>query len=102
MRGKPWLSVLTAGGSQNSYQSGGYNGFTIREFLRPFEQTAAICGMPFLPPYVVDAVNGEQTRDQIDQLARNYRQLLLALREDELTQAELDDVVYSNQLELDG
>jgi glutathione-regulated potassium-efflux system ancillary protein KefG len=53
LRDKMVLNALTAGGTREVYARGGYNGFTIREFLAPFEQTACLCKMVYLPPFVV-------------------------------------------------
>jgi glutathione-regulated potassium-efflux system ancillary protein KefG len=56
LHGKKWLSVITTGGPQWSYRSGGYNNYTMSELLRPLQQTAYLCGMDWLPPFVVHGV----------------------------------------------
>ncbi|MDC0358991.1 NAD(P)H-dependent oxidoreductase [Oligoflexia bacterium] len=56
LKGKHWVSVITAGGPVEAYRSGGYNNFTISEFLRPFQQTANLCGMVWITPLVVHSV----------------------------------------------
>jgi glutathione-regulated potassium-efflux system ancillary protein KefG len=53
LKGKYAMNLLTAGGSDKAYQDTGSNHFTIREFLRPFEQTARLCHMKYLPPFAV-------------------------------------------------
>ncbi|MCU0439096.1 MAG: NAD(P)H-dependent oxidoreductase [Raineya sp.] len=53
LKGKHILQVITTGGSEQAYQVDGNNRFTIREFLRPFEQTAYLCNMNYLPPFVI-------------------------------------------------
>ena len=40
LAGKRMLSAITTGGSEAAYRRVGYNYFTVREFLTPFEQTA--------------------------------------------------------------
>ncbi len=50
LHGKYLMNALTAGGPEDAYQEGGYNHFTLRELLRPFEQTANLCGMHYLAP----------------------------------------------------
>jgi len=37
--------------------AGRYNRFTIRELLAPFEQTARLCRMEYLPPFVVQGTH---------------------------------------------
>jgi len=53
LKDKSVLTVITAGGQKQAYQQNGINRFTIRQFLRPFEQTAHLCKMNYLPPFVV-------------------------------------------------
>ena len=51
------LQVITTGGGEQAYQETGSNRFSIREFLRPFEQTAYLCKMNYLPPFVVQGTH---------------------------------------------
>lgn len=80
LRGKRLLSVLTTGGREQTYRRDGYNRFTIRELLAPMEQTANLCGMDFLPPFVVHGTHG-MTDEAIVRHARDYRRTLEALRD---------------------
>lgn len=49
-----WLwTVTSTGGVAEAYRHDGHNHYTMSEFLRPFEQTARLCGMGYLPPFVV-------------------------------------------------
>jgi glutathione-regulated potassium-efflux system ancillary protein KefG len=56
LKGKCWLSAVTTGGPQEAYRSGGRNNYTISELLRPFQQTAQLCGLTWLPPFVIHSV----------------------------------------------
>ena len=47
-----WL-VVSTGGSESAYHPQGYNRHFFDAFLPPYEQTAALCGMRFLPPLVL-------------------------------------------------
>ncbi|MFT3956642.1 MAG: NAD(P)H-dependent oxidoreductase [Piscinibacter sp.] len=47
-----WLA-LTTGGADESYRPEGYNRYFFDAFLPPVEQTAALCGMRFLPPLLL-------------------------------------------------
>ena len=53
LTGKIIFNTVTAGGTRSAYAADAYNGFTLREFLAPLEQTARLCGMTYLPPFVV-------------------------------------------------
>jgi glutathione-regulated potassium-efflux system ancillary protein KefG len=47
------FNAITSGGTRESYAAGGFNRFSIQDFLKPFEQTAALCNMVYLPPFAV-------------------------------------------------
>lgn len=80
MNGKYWFTVVTTGGPQDAYRSGGSNNFTISELLRPFQQTATFCGMTWLPPFVVHSVlpvtMGGISDEELVRRAEEYRSLL--------------------------
>jgi glutathione-regulated potassium-efflux system ancillary protein KefG len=80
LRGKVMMSAITTGGNEAAYQPGGHNRFTVSELLRPIEQTARLCGMDYLPPFVVYGTHG-MTDDAIRGHAEDYRRVLLALRD---------------------
>lgn len=81
--GKKLMCALSTGASEEAYHPQGHNRFTIRQFLAPAEQTALLCGMQFLPPFVVHATH-RLSSAQIDDHAACYRQTLLALRDGRL------------------
>lgn len=83
LRGKRWLSAITTGGREEAYQPDGHNRFTMRQLLAPIEQTAHLCGMTFLPPFVVHGTH-RLDATQIAEAARDYRYVVDALRDDRL------------------
>jgi glutathione-regulated potassium-efflux system ancillary protein KefG len=83
LEGKLLFNAITAGGGEDAYQSGGSNRFTVRELLAPFEQTARLCGMKYLPPYVVHGTHRLAGPD-IERCAKDYRRALEALRDGRL------------------
>lgn len=53
LRGKDlWLAAST-GGPEHSYRTESYNRYFFDAFLPPYEQTATLAGMRFLPPLVL-------------------------------------------------
>jgi glutathione-regulated potassium-efflux system ancillary protein KefF len=50
LQGKDCWLVATTGGPERSYHPQSYNRYFFDAFLPPYEQTAALCGMRFLPP----------------------------------------------------
>ena len=57
LQGKDLWLVATTGGPEESYHPKGYNRYFFDAFLPPYEQTAALCGMRFLPPLVLHAAH---------------------------------------------
>ncbi len=53
LRGKDLWLVATTGGPEDSYHPESYNRYRFDAFLPPYEQTAALCGMRFLPPLLL-------------------------------------------------
>lgn len=50
LTGKDLWLVASTGGPEASYHPQGYNRYFFDAFLPPYEQTATLCGMRFLPP----------------------------------------------------
>ncbi len=56
LKGKQFQIVLSTFGPEESYKHDGYNHFMIDELLRPLQQTANLCQMPYLKPLVLHGV----------------------------------------------
>ena len=84
LRGKITFNAITTGGPESAYRTGGYNRFTIRELLAPWDQTAHLCGMRFLAPFTVHAALRVVGEDDVAQPRAAYRQLIEALRDERL------------------
>ncbi|MDD4242487.1 MAG: NAD(P)H-dependent oxidoreductase [Smithellaceae bacterium] len=82
LSGKTALVALTAGGSRDVYTPAGHNRHSLGEFLTPFEQTALLCKMRYLPPF---AVHGTYllTEDERSEYVAAYRRLLGLLTRDD-------------------
>lgn len=97
LHGKLLLSAITTGGQEASYCERGSNRFSIRRLLSPIEQTAVLCGMRFLAPFVVHGTHGMASAE-IESHAADYRRVLAALRDRRL---DLAAVAGSSRLNLD-
>lgn len=76
LHGKDLWLVATTGGPEASYHPQGYNRYFFDAFLPPYEQSAAICGMRFLPPMVL---HGAHIVDD-DSVARHVETFRLRLQ----------------------
>lgn len=83
LHGKTLLTATTAGGGEEAYCRTGHNRYTIRELLLPIERTAALCGMTYLPPFVVHGTHSLDD-EEIARHAADYRRVVEALRDDRL------------------
>lgn len=82
LEGKRLQLAITAAGPAEAYSPGGYQHYPIRDFLRPLEQTARLCGMEFSAPYVLFASLKATNDGRIDPHVEGYRRLLGAIRDD--------------------
>ena len=66
------------------YQTGGYNLYTVKQLLAPYELTARLCKMQFLAPFVVHSAFKYERPDELAHHIDEYKLLLEALRDDTL------------------
>ncbi|MBC3846343.1 NAD(P)H-dependent oxidoreductase [Winogradskyella echinorum] len=96
LEGKTVMNVITTGGTRDVYCSEGYNSFTVNQFLRPFEQTAKLCGMHYLPPFAVMGTHTLSDED-LENYANQYEVLLDILKSD-FKQDALTNCFFVNDL----
>jgi glutathione-regulated potassium-efflux system ancillary protein KefG len=82
--GKITFQALTAGGAAEDYRADGLNRYTIRELTRPYEATAHLCGMRWLPPFGVLGIHRGLPEAERNRHAEQYRRTLMALRDGRL------------------
>lgn len=83
LQGKRLAAIITTGGGEGAYGPEGLNRYTLAELLRPIEQTARLCGMEYLPPFLIQGTHrlGDA---ELDSAAELYRRTLEALAEDRI------------------
>ena len=80
LAGKFMMNVLSTGGGPDAYRAKGTNRHTIPEFLAPFNQTARLCKMTYLPPFVV--YEGRRLESsELRRAGEEYRSILTGLRD---------------------
>jgi len=77
LKGKDLWLVTTTGGPADSYRPDRYNRYFFDAFLPPYEQTAALCGMRFVPPLVLHGAHRVNAAE-IDAHAQIYASRLLS------------------------
>ena len=84
LTGKTYFHAITTGGPQEAYHPQGHNRFTMRHLLSPYEQTAFLCGMKYLSPFVVHKSLVLNAANEVEPFAKAYRRLLELLLSGEL------------------
>jgi glutathione-regulated potassium-efflux system ancillary protein KefF len=89
LRGKDLWLVTSTGGPEESYHPTSYNRYFFDAFLPPYEQTAALCGMRFLPPLVLHGAH-RADEAEVEAHAAVYAQRLVS----HPRWPELDELLY--------
>ena len=81
LHGKVFFQALSAGGEADTYKKDGYNKFTINELTSPYQATANLCGMKWLPPFAVTGIHDSCPNEKIKQHAEDFRRTVIAFRD---------------------
>ena len=77
LAGKDLWLVTSTGGPESSYRPDSYNRYFFDAFLPPYEQTAALAGLRFLPPLVLHGAH-RTSSPEVEEHANVYAQRLAA------------------------
>jgi glutathione-regulated potassium-efflux system ancillary protein KefG len=69
LQGKKLMQIVSTGGSEHVYGPEGNNRYPLRTFLTPFEQTARLCGMDYVAPFVVHGTH-RLTAEELEEYGR--------------------------------
>jgi glutathione-regulated potassium-efflux system ancillary protein KefG len=97
LKGKKILNAISSGGGMDAYTEQGYNRFSLHDFLKPYDQTAYLCKMNYLPPFWVPGVH-RMNMDMIRKYALQYKNILTALSKDIFSDEEIMQCNYLNDL----
>lgn len=97
LQGKLFLIAITTGGPREAYCRAGFNFFTVRELLAPFEQSAKFCGMRYLPPFVVHGALHLREEREIIVHVQAYQRVIEGLRDGTFDLAELEKLERINE-----
>jgi len=97
LAGKITFETLTAGGDHDSYRATGLNLFTIRELTTPYQATANLCRMEWLPPFGILGIHMGLPEEELVRHAEQYRRTLIALRDNRLDIEQARDLELLNQ-----
>ncbi|WP_138480227.1 NAD(P)H-dependent oxidoreductase [Dyadobacter bucti] len=99
LAGKKIFNALSCGGSKEAYKDTGYNRFPVNVYLLPFNQTAHLCKMEYLPPFVIHETYSMK-QQTIDDHGKQYASILKAFVNNEIQQEHYQHIEYLNELHL--
>ncbi len=73
LKDKLFLCLITAGGPELAYREGQFHNHTVNQLISPLRQTAVLCKMIPLPPFIVfgsHAIQKSEVKTQTDELLR--------------------------------
>lgn len=76
LHGKEFVLAISTGGPEAAYQAGGYNQYSMSELTKPFQATANLTGMRFLPSFITQGVRfltDAQIRESAEELVRHLK-----------------------------
>jgi glutathione-regulated potassium-efflux system ancillary protein KefG len=88
LQGKFVFNAITTGGIREAYCKEGHNRFTLKELLAPFEQTAYLCNMIYLPPFAMYGTH-RITASEKEETAGLYKNVLMRLISNEFSVEEI-------------
>jgi glutathione-regulated potassium-efflux system ancillary protein KefG len=95
LKDKIVFNSITSGGQRSAYSNEGHNRFTVRNFLAPFDQTATLCKMIYLPPFAMHGTYRISKEDMAN-TAMLYRNLLIRLVYGDFSVEEINKFSYLN------
>jgi glutathione-regulated potassium-efflux system ancillary protein KefG len=95
LKNKIIFQVITTGGNRESFCDTGYDKYRISNLLEPFNQTAKVCNMEYLPPFVVHGTY-KMGKEECNKNGVAYGDLLNYLQKNNLEIAEILKYEYLN------
>jgi glutathione-regulated potassium-efflux system ancillary protein KefG len=77
--GKEFMLATTTGGTEKSYQAGGYNSFAVSELLRPIQATIKRCNGTFLPSFIAYAASNKNDAELFEEAKRYEEYIAISL-----------------------
>lgn len=95
LKNKLVLQVITTGGKKENYTPRGKDRFTIIQLVEPFCQTARVCNMHYLPPFVFHGAHFMEA-DEFEHNGEIYGKALQYLENKEFDTTEIANHYYFN------
>ena len=80
LAGRFLMQAISTGGPEQVYHAQGRNRFEVTELLAPFNQTAYLCSMAYLAPFVIYS-GRRMSPAELSTATESYRDLIVGLRD---------------------
>ncbi len=84
LKDKAFLAAISAGGGEEAYCPTGRNCYSMYEFLKPLEQTARLCNMRNMDPFIYFGAVGASDAE-LEFMCHHYRDFLERLTQGYIT-----------------
>ncbi len=95
LKDKCLLQAITTGGRKETYSPSGRHMHTIPQLMEPFVQTARVCRMDYLPPFVIHGTHSMEAEDY-ENCGKVYGKVLNYLEHNKPESKEMTDYPYFN------
>ena len=95
LKDKLFMASITAGGHISGYQEDDFHNHTINQLLSPLRQTAVLCKMKPMPPFVVHGSHAIE-KNEVLEFKEDLVKLLKGLVSDEISPDDLSQFEFSN------
>ena len=89
------FNSITSGGQRTAYSKDGHNRFTVKELLAPFDQTAFLCKMIYLPPFAIHGTH-HISKEELAKMSLQYQNILARLGRGDFSITEINKFPYLN------
>lgn len=95
LKGKTIFNCISSGGAREAYQTEGFHSYTVNEFLRPFERTATLCQMNYLPPYFVHGSH-RISDEELENAGNIYHDAIKKISQENISLSKIQQYNYLN------
>ena len=95
LKDKLFMCLVTAGGPRSAYRVGDFHDTTMNQLLTPLRQTAVLCKMKPLPPFVVHSSHA-LVMDEVLDHKNDLLKLLNSFINNEISSKDADGLEYMN------
>lgn len=95
LKDKLFFNAVTTGGPRQAYNKGSFHDHTILELLAPIRQSANLCKMKNIPPFIVHGTHALE-KEKVENYRKQYFEILELIVSDKFDVAKAETMDYLN------